>query len=72
MLIKRTSILTGVTRERDLPVTQEQINRWMAGEYIQNAMPHLSASDREFIKTGITDEEWNDGLGSDEDEEEPL
>lgn len=72
MLIKRTSILTGVTRERDLPVTQEQINRWTAGELLQRAMPQLSAGDREFLKTGITEEEWNDGLGPDEDGEKLL
>jgi hypothetical protein len=26
---------------------------------IQEAMPNLSADDREFIMTGITPEEWN-------------
>jgi hypothetical protein len=37
----------------------EQISRWRTGELIQDAMPNLSADDREFIKTGITPEEWN-------------
>ncbi|WP_396189902.1 hypothetical protein [Flavobacterium sp.] len=27
---------------------------------MQDAFPHLSADDREFIMTGITAEEWNE------------
>jgi hypothetical protein len=59
MLITRKSILTGKERTLDLPVTEEQLLRWHAGELIQNVMPHLTAGEREFIKTGITDEEWD-------------
>ena len=43
----------------DLDITEEQIQKWQQGELIQNAFPNLSASEREFIKTGITDEEWD-------------
>jgi hypothetical protein len=32
----------------------------MDGELIQNAFPNLSAGDREFIKTGITEESWEE------------
>ena len=59
MKITRTSHLTGVERTRDIDVTQEQIDAWEAGALIQDAMPHLSCSEREFIKSGITDEEWD-------------
>jgi hypothetical protein len=58
MRIARTSPFSGKTNIREINVTQAQIESWENGELIQNAMPHLSASDREFIKTGITDEEW--------------
>ncbi len=58
---------TGEVRTLDLPVTEEQIAAYAAGELIQNAFPHLSASEREFIKTGITDEEWDELFGSDEE-----
>lgn len=66
-------MLSGKERTLDLPVTEEQIKRWLAGELIQNVMPHLTAGEREFIKTGITDEEWdtefaNPNEGDDEDE----
>lgn len=55
MLIKRTHPFTGETNSRDLPITTEELFLWESGELIQNVWPHLSADDREFIKTGITD-----------------
>ena len=60
MQVKQTSLLTGVTRVKELPVTEAQMQRWMNGEHIQYVMPHISADDREFIKTGITKEEWDE------------
>ena len=60
MLITRKSMVSGITRTIDLPVTPEQISDWESGALIQNAMPHLSISDREFIVTGITDAEWQE------------
>ena len=55
----RKSMLSGVTRSRDIDVTEEEYDRWRSGMLIQRAMPHLSDVDREFIMTGITEEEWN-------------
>lgn len=53
-------MLTGKTNTFDLPVTQEQIDKWKAGLPIQDAMPQLNVSQREFMITGITDEIWNE------------
>ena len=58
MIIERKSVISGIMRQRDLDVTPEQIERWQGGELIQNVFPRLSPSDREFIVTGTTDEEW--------------
>lgn len=58
MKITRVSSFTGIERTWDIPVSQEQLDRWVAGELIQNAMPELTADEREFIKTGATPEEW--------------
>lgn len=66
MLIKKKSLLTGVTREREISITQEQLNLWDEGTLIQVAMPNITPSDREFIMTGIIDEEW-DTLRSEDD-----
>ena len=59
MLITKTSVMTGEKNEMLLPVTNEQIERWQNGELIQNVFPHLSPSEREFLISGVTPEEWN-------------
>jgi hypothetical protein len=60
MQIIRTSPFTGRTNVREIPVTLEQLAAWERGTLIQNAMPNISADDREFIMSGITPEEWNE------------
>jgi hypothetical protein len=70
MKITRTSSLTGITRTKEINVTEEQILAWQQGELIQNAMPQLSADDREFVKTGITGEEWDQLFGGAEEVEQ--
>ena len=62
--ITRTSLLTGHHHSRDIDVTQEQLDAWQNGELIQRAMPNVSAADREYIKTGITAEEWEETFGA--------
>lgn len=69
MKITKTSELTGITRTLDLPVTEDQIQVWLDGMLIQAAMPNLDADQREFVKTGITPEEW-ETLRSKKDKEE--
>jgi hypothetical protein len=51
-------MLSGIERARDIPATQEMFDRYAAGELLQTAFLSLSAGQREFIKTGITDEDW--------------
>ena len=59
MKVTMTSLLSGKTRTRDIPITQEQLASWKAGEAIQDAMPNLEPADREFLMTGITADEWD-------------
>jgi hypothetical protein len=40
---------------------------WASGVLIQNAMPNLTAEEREFILTGTTKEDW-DELFKEDDE----
>jgi hypothetical protein len=54
------SPFSGKTHQATIRITREQYNRWKGGELIQNAMPHLSADEREFLMTGITPDEWDD------------
>lgn len=69
MQITRKSQISGIERTRDIDVTEEQLRNYNNGLLIQNAFPHLSADDREFIKTGITAEEWESLFGGTEEEE---
>lgn len=67
MIVTRTSKITGQEHSLDLDITFEQLFRVSIGlELIQNIVPHLSPSDREFLITGITSEEWNDLFGDDD------
>jgi hypothetical protein len=75
MKITRTSQMTGIVHTREIECTDMQFVNWKSGMYIQDAFPNLSPEDREFIKTGITPEEWNDLFGqpwADDEGEEPL
>lgn len=68
MEIIRKSPFTGNLNFMDLPVTEEQMLQFESGAgYIQDIFPDLTPSQREFIKTGYTDEDWNNIFGSDED-----
>lgn len=63
MLIKMSSMLTGKIHEREIDVTPEQLKKWREGMLIQDAMPHLSADDREYLISGATPEEWDKAFG---------
>lgn len=68
MKITRRSMMSGVIRTLDLPVTEDQIACWENGMTIQRAMPNLTDSQREFILTGITDDEWDEAFPEEDDE----
>jgi len=55
----RASDFTGEVNSMILNVTEKQIDDYFEGKgYIQTIFPDLSASEREFIKTGCTPDEW--------------
>jgi len=63
--VTRTSAFTGKTRTFYFAVTQEQLDGYYNyGLLLQDAFPNLSPSEREFIKTGVTDEEWTAAFGA--------
>jgi hypothetical protein len=71
-IITRRSPFTGRVNQMEIPLSPEEFSRreilWQTGELIQNAFPMLDAGQREFIKTGITPEEWDAMFGGDEEE----
>lgn len=73
MQITRTSVFSGITRTLELPITQSMVETYNRGELIQNAFPGLTDSQREFYKTGIVQEEWDEIFcDADEDYEDNV
>jgi hypothetical protein len=73
VIIRKVSPLTHVIHERTLNIDEDAYWAYMDGRddrFIQDVFPDLSASDREFLLSGITPEEWEEAFG-DEDDEEP-
>jgi len=48
-----------IERAKELRVPQHQIDSWVRGKLIQDAMPQLCADDREYIITGLSSEDWD-------------
>jgi hypothetical protein len=59
MIFYRKSPVTGKAHSMDLNVTWKQLDAWEGGVLIQNAFPHLTPSERDFIKLGIIEKEWD-------------
>ena len=59
MEITRKSTATGIRHTLDLPITDAQIAKYHNGALVQDAFPHLTADQREFIISGTTAEEWD-------------
>ena len=53
----------------DLPITIEQVNAYNRGTSVQEAFLHLTNDQREFYVTGITHDEWENEIWSDEEDE---
>jgi hypothetical protein len=65
MKITRVSPFSNKKTTLEIDVTARQIASWEKGELIQDAMPNLTPAEREFIKTGVTPDEWDDIFGVD-------
>jgi hypothetical protein len=58
MEITRTSTLTGKTRTRDLPITEEQFQKYEMGVYVKHAFENLGEEEIRFVQYGITAAEF--------------
>lgn len=65
--VQAVSLLSNKIHTKILPITRKQFLDWqLNGVLIQKAMPQLSGSEREFLLTGSTDEEWQAEFGEPE------
>lgn len=51
-----------------IPVEKEQIERWLAGGFIQSVMPSLDAGTRELLVSGTCNDCFDKLFGEDEEE----
>lgn len=56
--VTRQSVLTGKETTMTLCFNEQDYQDWVDGKFIQDAMPYLTAAEREFLMTGITEAEW--------------
>ena len=63
MLITRTSPISGATHALEVNCTPQQLAAWEGGVLIQIAMPDVEAPLREYVKSGITPQEWLETFG---------
>lgn len=57
LTVTKESPITGEENSMRLDVTLAQILMWKSGVLIQEAMPTLSATEREFLITGMSPKE---------------
>lgn len=65
-IVTRISPYNGDINNLVMDITEEQYTKWCNGMLIQNAFPHLTVEEREFILTGLVDEQFEKFLGSEE------
>ena len=62
--VVRVSPLTGKTNIMEIDITLDQLRQWEKGlGLIQDIMPNLTDSEREFIMSGMTDDDWDEAFG---------
>lgn len=54
-MIDNRPLVSGIIRTLHFPVTEDQIEAWERGQSIQEAMPTLSKTQRQFIVTEAID-----------------
>lgn len=60
--VTKQSVLTGRESTMTLCFNDQDYQDWIDGKFIQDAMPYLTAAEREFLMTGITEGEWQEAF----------
>jgi len=63
--IERRCVITGEPYKVEVP--KEGYEKWIGGMLIQDALPDLSTSDREFLISSISPKGWELAFGLTED-----
>lgn len=68
-IIHKTPVCMGCDKSSRFELDKDDVDRWRAGEYIQNVWPDMTAEDRETMISGFHAECF-DALFADEDDED--
>lgn len=60
MLVESRLLLSGLIRTIKLPVSEDQIDKWVNGTQIKEAMPNLSPTQHKFLIKSAFDLECDD------------
>ena len=63
MKVTRQSMFSGKVHTADLPINQDQLDRYERGGNIGTVFADIPPEWREFIMTGTTPEEWKKEFG---------
>ena len=68
MIVERQSIVSGKMYQMDINITPEQLFDFLNDKsgLAQDAFPHLSIDEREFIISGIHPIEWMELFGNED------
>jgi len=68
MFVEVKSILSGDVRSKEIDVNLAQVRAWQDGALIQDAMPNISAEERDFFKGIFWNEAYPDDFDMDKDD----
>lgn len=69
MLVTKVSILSNIQRTKELDITEKDYQRFLRKEaLVQDIFPDLSINDREFLVSGIIEDEWDIHFPEEEEE----
>lgn len=72
-IFEKRSNLTGNLNRMELPITPADVEAWeRSGQQVQRYFPQLDATQREFLISGASQEEWDAMFPEEEDDEEPF
>jgi hypothetical protein len=68
MTFTKVSTVSKEKHSKTMMVDPIDLMNWQAGDLIQDALPYLSPAEREFLLTGITEEEWKERFANEPQE----
>ena len=68
MFVEMKSILSGDVGSKEIDVNLAQVRAWQDGALIQDAMPNISAEERDFFKGIFWNEAYPDDFDMDKDD----